>query len=246
MKKRNKIIGVIPARLKSKRLPEKLLLEINNKPLVWYTYMQIKKTRLDDLIVAVDHRKLFDRLKGLGCKVVMTSSKHKTGTDRVGEVALKNEADFYINIQGDEPLIKPGPINKMIDHINKRPGTQILTIGEKITRKEDINNPDIVKVVCNKEKDALYFSRSPVPYDRDRSKKVNYIRHIGIYCFRNDILRKIVKLAPTGLEKAEKLEQLRFLENGYKINLILSSTDTIGVDTPGDFLKVKKMIEKKN
>ncbi len=243
MKKKIKITGLIPARLKSNRLPEKLMLEIRNKPLVYYTYMQVKKSKIDDVIIAVDHKKMYSKLSDLKCNVVMTSQKHKSGTDRIGEAAQKCPADFYINIQGDEPLIKPEIINKMVDYINNNPCTEILTVGKIITEKNEINNPNIVKVVYNKNLQALYFSRHAIPYNRDNSQNIQYTKHIGIYGFRKDILNKIIKLDSSALEKIEKLEQLRFLENGFKINIIISKMDTISVDTKPDFIKVKKIIE---
>ena len=246
MVRKSRIIGVIPARLKSKRLPEKLLLEIRNRPLVYHTYMQVRKSKLDDIIIAVDHKRLLDRLKNLNCNVVMTSNKHKSGTDRIGEVARKYYADFYVNIQGDEPLIEPGIINKLIDHIHKDPDTEILTAGKKIREKKEIHNPDVVKVVYNKDYHVLYFSRYPIPFNREGSKKAEYVKHIGVYGYRKDILRKIVRLKPSFLEKTEKLEQLRFLENGFRISIILTGVDTIGVDTMEDFLEVKRIIEGKS
>lgn len=246
MKKKIKIIGIIPARLKCTRLPEKLLLEIRNKPLVYYTYMQTKKSKIDDVIIAVDHKKIFDKLLNLNCKVTMTSNKHKSGTDRIGEAAQKHNGDFYVNIQGDEPLIKPGIINKMIDYINNNPDTEILTAGKYIKEKNEINNPNIVKVVHNKNHQALYFSRHSIPFNRNKNENIQHIKHIGIYAYRKDILKKIIRLPCSILEKIEKLEQLRFLENGFKINIIITGMDTISVDTKEDFLKVKKIIERKS
>lgn len=245
MKKRIKVVGVIPARLKSTRLPEKLLLEIKNKPLVYYTYKNVVASKLTDVIIAVDHKKLYNKLKDLNCNVIMTSHHHKSGTDRVGEIAGKYPADFYLNIQGDEPLLNPSVINHIIDYIQKHPSTEILTVGEKITDKKEVHDPNIVKVVLNKDYQVLYFSRHSIPYNRDNIKGIKYVKHIGLYCYRNDILKRIIKLKHASLEKAEKLEQLRFLENGFKINILLTKTGSVGVDTKQDFLKVKKIIESK-
>lgn len=243
MRKKNRVVGIIPARLKSTRLPEKMLLMIKNNPLVYYTYKQVLKSKLDKTVVAVDHKRLFDSLKQKDCEVIMTSVKHKSGTDRIGEAAKSYKADYYINIQGDEPLISPNVINQMIAFINKNSETEILTIGKLINNKKEIHDPNVVKLVMNNQGEALYFSRCTVPFNRNQNEKQKYIKHLGIYGYRKDILRKIIKLKPSALEKAEKLEQLRFLENGFKINILLTKYDTVGVDTKGDFIKVKKIIE---
>ncbi len=239
-----KIIGVIPARLKSTRLKEKMLIEINGKPLVWYTYINSLKSKLDDVIVATDSRKIYTRLQKEGVNVIMTSSKHKSGTDRVGEVSQKIEADFYINIQGDEPLIKPSMINQIIEYVKKFPDSQIVTLCKKISKISEVNSPDIVKVVFDKNNNALYFSRSLIPYYREKSKFPIFYKHIGIYCYRRDILKHIINLPQSKLEKIEKLEQLRFLENGINIRVLITRYDTVGVDTYKDLKKVRDLLIK--
>jgi len=246
MIKQLKITGIIPARLKSTRLPEKLLLEINNKPLIYYTYMHAKKSKLNDVVVATDHKKIYNKLAEMGCKVVMTSTKHRSGTERIGEISQKIKSNFYLNIQGDEPFINPSLINKFINYLRKHPATEILTAGKVIKDHKEINDPNIVKIVYSRNNQALYFSRHPIPYNRDMNKNIIYTKHIGIYGFRNDILKKVNKLSPSSLEKAEKLEQLRFLENGYKINIIITNIDSISIDTEEDYLKVKRMVEASN
>ncbi len=243
MKRVNRIIGVIPARLKSTRLPNKILLSIKDKPMVYYTYKNVLKSKLDEVVIAVDNRKVFDILKKLDCNVKMTSSKHKSGTDRVGEISKSIKADYYINIQGDEPLIDPTLINNMIKEVKAKPDIEILTIGKSIKSKKEIEDPNIVKVVFTNNNQALYFSRCSIPYNRENSKTVKHTKHIGIYGYRTDILKTIIKLKPSALERSEKLEQLRFLEKGFKISIIFTGKDTIGVDTKKDFLKVKKIIE---
>ncbi len=237
-----KIIGVIPARLQSTRLKEKMLLSIKGKPLVWYTYSHSVQSKLDDVVIAVDDKRMYNELVRYGCKVIMTSPQCLSGTDRVGEVAQRNHADFYINIQGDEPLIQPSMLNRIIDYVKKHPKAEIVTIGKKVKDVKTAQDPSVVKIVYNQNKEALYFSRSIIPFNRDNISGVEYVKHFGIYCYRKDVLQKIGKLKQTYLEKMERLEQLRFLENGFKINIILVKEYTIGVDTKKDFDKVKKIL----
>jgi len=241
-----KIIIVIPARLKSTRLKEKMLKPIKGKPLVWYTYYNAQKSKSDDVVIATDSIKIKKILEKLNCNVIMTSKKHKSGTDRVGEVSRKIYADYYINLQGDEPLIKPQILNKIIDYIKKHKNIEILTVVKKTKDIKEIKNSAIVKVVIDKNQNALYFSRAPVPFNRDNLSNIYYYKHFGIYCYRRDILQKITKLKQSYLEKIEKLEQLRWLENGYRIKVIETKYDTIGVDTEEDFRKVKKIIRMLN
>ncbi len=237
-----RIIGIIPARLNSTRLKEKMLLEIKGKPLVWYTYTHSAQSNLDEVFIAVDDKRMYNQLKQYGCKVLMTSQKCQSGTDRVGEVAKKIQGDFYINIQGDEPLIKPGMLNQIIDYIKKYPKAEIVTLGRILTDEKDIQDPSVVKIVYNHRNEALYFSRSVIPFNREQVPGAKYIKHFGIYCYRKDVLQKICRLKPSYLEKMERLEQLRFLENGFIINVVITKQDSIGVDTKSDFDKVKKIL----
>ncbi|MDD5065871.1 MAG: 3-deoxy-manno-octulosonate cytidylyltransferase [bacterium] len=238
-----KILGVIPARLKSTRLPEKMLLRINNRPLVAYTYFNALKSRLDDVIIAVDHPRMVRELSAFKCRVMLTSSRHRSGTDRVAEVTRSVKADFYVNIQGDEPLVHPAMLNKIVDHVNKNPHVQIVTLGRKITDGKMVRDPAVVKIVMNNKKEALYFSRSVIPFNRDNTPDTEYIKHFGIYCFQARVLKELTRLKQTNLEKTEKLEQLRFLQNGYRIDVVLTEHDTISVDTPADFRRVKRILE---
>lgn len=239
------VLGVIPARLKSTRLFEKMLLPVKGKPLVAHAYGNALRSRLDGAVIAVDHERMKRELEKHGCRVCLTSRRHRSGTDRVGEVAQRIKADFYMNIQGDEPLVHPGMLNLIADHARKNPASAIVTAGKIITDPEEIRDPNVVKIVMNAKGEALYFSRSPVPYDRDGRSRVRYVKHFGIYCFRRDVLKRIVRLKPSPLEKAEKLEQLRFLENGYRIRVVLTGHDTISVDTRKDYIKVKAVLEKR-
>lgn len=238
-----KIIIVIPARLKSTRLKEKMLKPIKGKPLVWYTYYNAQQSKADDVVIATDSIKIKRILEKFSCKVIMTSKKHKSGTDRIGEVARKIYADYYINLQGDEPLIKSEFLNKIIEYIKNHKNVEILTVVKKIKDIKEIKNYSIVKVVIDKNQNALYFSRAPIPFNRDKLSNIYYYKHSGIYCYRGDILQKITKLKQGYLEKIENLEQLRWLENGYRIKVIETKHNTIGVDTEEDFKKVKKIIE---
>ncbi len=238
-----KVIAVIPARLKSTRLKEKMLKLIAGKPLVWYTYNNTKRSKVSDVVIATDSTKIKKTLEDLGCKIILTSKKHKSGTDRIGEVSKKIYADYYINVQGDEPLIKPQILNQIIDYIRKSKRVEILTVAKKIKDKSEIENPAVVKIVTDKNKNALYFSRAPIPYNREQKTNVNYYKHLGIYCYKYSVLQKIIKLKQSYLEKIEKLEQLRWLENGFDIKVIETKYDTISVDTEKDFKIVKKIIE---
>lgn len=237
-----KIIGIIPARLQSTRLKEKMLLSIQGKPLVWYTYSHSVQSKLDDVVIAVDDKRMYNELVRYGCRVTMTSPYCQSGTDRVGEVARRNHADFYINIQGDEPLIQPSMINRIIDYVKKHPKAEIVTLGKIVTNVKTAQDPSVVKIVYNQENEALYFSRSIIPFNRDNIARAKYVKHFGIYCYRKDVLQKIGKLKPSYLEQMERLEQLRFLENGFKINIVLVKEDTIGVDTKKDLDKVKEIL----
>ena len=236
-----KIIGVIPARLSSTRLPEKVLLPINGKPLLWYTARQALKSKLlDDVIIAADDKKIADAMADYPFKVVLTSKRHKSGTDRIGEIAEKYKADVYINIQADEPLIPVTNINRVARAFIENRKNEIVTLAVPLS-EDEISNPNNVKVVFNKKKEALYFSRSPIPYNRSGVKTV-YHKHIGIYGYRRNILLQLTALQQTSLEKSEKLEQLRFLENGFKITVLKTAKTSIGVDTKADFLEVKKIL----
>lgn len=239
------IIGIIPSRYNSTRFPGKPLVDIGGKSMIQRVYKQAQKVRsFSKIIVATDDVRIEEHVKSFGGDVIMTSTEHQSGTDRCGEVVrkLKENYDIVVNIQGDEPFIQPEQLEKLIatfDDVN----TQIATLAIKLKNSEDIFSPNIVKVVFSVLGNALYFSRNPIPFNRnaEREKWVNttsYYKHLGIYAFRSDILRKINTLQQSTLEKAESLEQLRWLENDFKIKLVETDIDTIGVDTPEDLLKL--------
>lgn len=243
-----KILGIIPARFASTRFPEKALVDIGGKSMVQRVYEQASKSNiLSKVVVATDHKKIFNHVENFGGRVVMTSENHLSGTDRCME-AFQNigEAfDFIINIQGDEPFIKPEQIELLARILT--PETQLATLAKKITDNETLFNFNTPKLIWNDKMEALYFSRHTIPYLRGIAQeewlsKHDFYKHIGIYAYRVDVLKAITKLKPSSLEQAESLEQLRWLENGYKIKVALTEFESIGIDTPEDLLKVNLMI----
>jgi len=237
------IMGVIPARYKSKRFPGKVLADISGKPMIQHVYERSKKSKLlNDVIVATDDTRIKRAVEKFNGNVVMTSKKHKSGSDRIAEVAKKLNADIIVNIQGDEPLINPKMIDQVVTPLLHDSNIYMSTLIRKITDPKDIKNPNIVKVVVDKNNFALYFSRSMIPY-QDVSESSGAYKHIGIYAYRKDFLLKFSKMKQSKLEKIEKLEQLRVLENGYKIKVVETNYNTISVDTPKDIKKVERTIK---
>ena len=235
-----KILGVIPARFASTRFPAKPLVDIAGQTMIERVYRQAKKSKsLSKVIVATDHSKIFDHVNNFGGEVVMTSESHVSGTDRCFEVAskAKDTFDYVVNIQGDEPFIAPEQIDLLASQLDGK--TELATLAKKIEDQEQLFNPNVVKVVMDDNGKALYFSRSPIPHIRNTAydqwlSKHSFFKHIGMYAYRADILKKITQLSVSALEKAESLEQLRWLENGYFIKVAETSHETIGIDTPED------------
>lgn len=245
-----KFIGIIPARYASTRFPGKPLADINGKPMIQRVYEQVK-IALDNVVVATDDNRIEKAVKAFGGEVVMTSSEHQSGTDRIAEAIEKIESEtkenyqVIINIQGDEPFIQPEQILALKNCFNS-PSTQIATLIKTIENPNEIFDMNKVKVVVNKNLRALYFSRSPIPYFRgseqkDWINKHRYYKHIGIYAYRRDTLNEITKLPQSSLEIAESLEQLRWLENEYVIKTDITSHESIGIDTPEDLERVTKL-----
>jgi 3-deoxy-manno-octulosonate cytidylyltransferase (CMP-KDO synthetase) len=235
-----KIIGVIPARYGSTRFPGKALAEINGKPLIQHVWENSSKSKLiNELFVATDDKRIFDAVNRFWGNAVMTSKKHKSGSDRIGEVVKNIKCDIVVNIQGDEPFINPLNIDKAIKPLISDSKIMISTLCTRIKNKDEIDNPNVVKVVTDKKGFALYFSRHAIPFDRDNTKGVTHYKHIGLYVYRKDYLMKFVKLNPSKLELAEKLEQLRILENGERIKVAVTNIDAITVDTKEDLKKLK-------
>jgi 3-deoxy-manno-octulosonate cytidylyltransferase (CMP-KDO synthetase) len=236
-----KAVGVIPARYGSTRFPGKPLALIHNKPMIQYVYEQVSKSNeLDTLVVATDHEKIKLAVEKFGGKAILTSPDHETGSDRIAEVTSKIEGDFFVNIQGDEPLIRPELIDDLVRTAKESPDC-VITAKTKIHHEEDIASPNVVKVVTDINGNALYFSRSPIPYNRAK-KEHTYYKHLGIYLYPKHILNQFVKLPQSSLEELEMLEQLRLLENGFKIKVVETSYDAVGVDTPEDIKKVENIL----
>jgi 3-deoxy-manno-octulosonate cytidylyltransferase (CMP-KDO synthetase) len=237
-----KIIGIIPARYTSSRFPGKPLSDICGKPMVWWVYNQsIKVKEFDSVYVATDDERIYNVCKDFSMNVFMTSSKHRNGTERVAEVASKIDADIFVNIQGDEPLIEPEVIHSVICPLLKESSYSISNIVSKIENPIDVLNPTVVKVAKNIINEIIYFSRQAVPYPKN-SLDVNYYRHLGLYGFKKDVLLQYPNFKQGILEQAEDIEMLRFLENGYKIISAEVVTNSIGVDTPKDLEKVVKIV----
>ena len=224
---------MIPARLDSTRFPGKVLAGLWGKPIIQHVYERTNKSkRLDEVLIATDDEKIFDTAKKFGAKVVMTSKKHLTGTDRVSEAVKRIDAEIIINIQADVPLIRPLMIDKVAKVLSDNSNLVMATLMKKIEKKEEFYNPNVVKVVADKQGFALYFSRSQLPYNT-RNSFASY-KHIGVYGYRKDFLLTFTQLSRSPLEKMENLEQLRVLENGYKIKMIETDYELIEVDTKED------------
>jgi 3-deoxy-manno-octulosonate cytidylyltransferase (CMP-KDO synthetase) len=239
-----KIIGIIPARYASTRFPAKALAMIQGKTMVQRVYEQaLQASALSKVIVATDHHLIYDHLQSFGGQVVMTSTDHPSGTDRCYEALQKTESsfDFVINIQGDEPFIQPQQINILAACLTDSQ-TQIATLVKKIADSDTLFDPNKPKVVLNANSEAIYFSRQALPYIRGTQTgqwldKHTFYKHIGMYAYRTDILAQLTRLPVSGLEKAEALEQLRWLENGYRIKVAITPYDSLGIDTPEDLIK---------
>ena len=237
-----KVIAVIPARLASMRLPQKMLREINGRPLAVWVYQAVHSSPLlEDVIIATDSEEIVEACRKHSCKARMTSSAHRSGTERVHEISQSVAAEVYINVQGDEPMIRADHIATLIELMKDR-DVPVATLKTPAA-PEDIPNPNAVKVVTDMTGRALYFSRSTVPYDRDGSQP-HYFKHLGIYAYRKPALDLFVGLPESRLERAERLEQLRFLENGIPIYAAETPYDSVGVDTEGDFARVQEILRK--
>ena len=245
------VIAIIPARYGSTRLDGKPLLDIGGKPMVQWVYERAKKAKfIRDVMVATDDKRVMSAVERFGGKAVMTSSSHRSGTDRIAEAAGSLNADVIVNVQGDEPLIEPEMIDEAIKPLLAESSLLISTLKTRIANEEELKDPNVVKVVTDREGFAIYFSRLPIPYVRESSEfgvrsselKATYYKHIGLYVYRKDFLLKFAKMKPTPLEDAEKLEQLRVLENGYKIKVVQTKYNSVGVDTQEDLERVREIV----
>ncbi len=243
-------IGIIPARYGATRFEGKLLADFCGKPVIQHTWENAKKSKaIDDLIIATDDKRIFNAVKGFGAKVTYTSKSHKSGSDRLTEAVSSIDAKVVVNIQADEPLVHPTMIDDVVDPVLKNDEIDLATLCHKIRTQEELSDPNVVKVVFDRKGFALYFSRSPIPYGAVKSSasypKTCY-KHIGLYAYKKDFLFTFKSLSQSRLEKSEKLEQLRVLENGYKIKVVESKFDTVGIDTPADLMKATELIKNSN
>ncbi len=233
-----KITGIIPARFASTRFPGKPLTDINSKTMIRRVYEQASKSKLlQQVIVATDDERIMNEVRSFGGLVVMTSANHQNGTERCAEAASAIQSDIIINIQGDEPFIYPEQIDLLAGCFIDS-DVEIATLIKPQQSNEELLNPARIKVVINNRKEAMYFSRSIIPFERNQLNTTFY-KHIGIYGFKKDVLAKLVVLKPTILEETESLEQLRWLENGYRIKCAVTDLESISIDTPEDLLKLK-------
>lgn len=237
---------VIPAREKSSRLPNKLLIEVNGKPIIkWTVENCLNVKNIDRVIVATDSERIKEALKNLDIDIFITPENIKSGSDRIAYVLKYIEDEDIINVQGDEPLVNVEDIENLANVLKNG---DITTLAYPIDKEEDFKNPNIVKVVLDKDNYALYFSRSPIPFPRDISfneikKSIKVYKHIGIYGYKKEILYKFsYELEPSPIEEVEKLEQLRFLYNGYKIKVVEAKEETVGIDTEEDLRKFKLLL----
>jgi 3-deoxy-manno-octulosonate cytidylyltransferase (CMP-KDO synthetase) len=241
-----KATGIIPARFDSIRLKGKILAQIKGKPIIRYVYERAKKAKLlDEVIIATDDKRIKKAAEKFGAKVEMTPPDVSTGTDRIARVAECLHSDIIVNIQGDEPLIHPPLIDSLVQTMCDDFSINIATGIYRTNNKIELNDPNIVKVVKDRDNHALYFSRSLIPYPKNKENAFFY-KHLGIYAYRRGFLLTFATLPPADLEETEGLEQLRILDYGYKIKLIESEIDSIGIDTQEDLDKVTKLMENKH
>jgi 3-deoxy-manno-octulosonate cytidylyltransferase (CMP-KDO synthetase) len=244
MKANANVIGVIPARYNSQRLPYKLLRLAGGKTLLQWTWENACRAHmLDELIIACDHSEIEEAAKGFGANVVLTSPQHKSGTDRIAEAVRDREAKVVINIQADEPLVNASIIDRLAQEILYNDDIVMASVKKRIEDEGEINSSNVVKVICDRDGFALYFSRRPLPYYRDRGSHKVYYKHLGIYAYTKDFLFTFKNLPQSYLEDAEKLEQLRALEAGHKIKILETQFDSCGVDTEDDLRRFVSLVD---
>ena len=242
----SKVIAIIPARWASTRFPGKPLVPLHGKPLVQHVWERASRAkRVGRIIIATDDMRIAEAAFDFGAEVALTSPKHPTGTDRLAEVVRQlKSASIILNVQGDEPDIAPSTIDRLAEALQDDPKLGMVTAANPLTDPADVPDPNVVKVVTDLAGRALYFSRSVIPHDRDGRGGVKYLRHQGIYGYRRKVLLAFVKWKPTPLEQAEKLEQLRALEHGIAIGVIVVRRESVGVDVPGDVAKAERALRK--
>ncbi len=243
-----KFIGIIPARYASTRFPGKPLAMLGGKPVIQHVYEKVAAA-LEEAYVATDDQRIFDTVCHFGGKAVMTRPDHKSGTDRIEEAIEKigGEWDVIVNVQGDEPFVAKSQL-ETICHCFDDPTTQIATLGKPFSNMEAVENPNSPKIVVDNQGFAMYFSRSIIPFVRGEQKEnwlahYPFLKHLGIYAYRKDVLREVTQLPQSSLELAESLEQLRWLQNGYKIKVGTTDVETVGIDTPQDLVRAEEFLK---
>ncbi len=232
---RQRVLAVIPARYASTRFPGKPLALLKGKEIILHVAARARQCKtVDDAVVATDDQRIFDVVVKGGFKAVMTRPDHVCGTDRIAEVAAGSDADIIVNIQGDEPMIDTVSVDRAVQALLDDSALNVATLAVPITHDDEFNNPNAVKVVMDYRGNALYFSRAPIPYNRGKLEKISRHKHLGLYVYRRAFLLKFSLMEPGILEQAEQLEQLRILQNGVNIRVIVTGKDSIGIDTPED------------
>jgi len=239
------VVGVIPARYGSSRLPGKPLVDLQGKPLLYHVFQRCLKARsLSRVLIATDDDRIHKAAREFGAEVVMTGREHRSGTDRIAEAVQDIDADLVINIQGDEPLIDFRAIDQVVQLLKEDDAADMVTLKAPIFSEEDLLNPNVVKVVTDERGYALYFSRAPIPFHRAKPQSFDdCYRHIGLYAYRRGFLMQFTKWTPSTLERMEDLEQLRALEHGARIKVGLTGASVFGIDTPEDLERIRKMME---
>ena len=240
-----RIIGVIPARYKSSRLEGKPLADILGKPMVQHVYERAKRAPcLDEVVVATDDERIRSAVESFGGRVAMTSADHRSGTDRVAEATRNIAADVIVNIQGDEPMLDPAMLAELVEPYKSATDASIVTLKKRVAHESDFADPGVVKVVTDPDGFALYFSRSLIPYPRQRTPQFAVFEHLGLYAYTRDALMRLAELPPSALEEIESLEQLRALENGMRILVVetASRQDMLSVDTQADLERARELL----
>ena len=241
-------VAIIPARYASTRLPGKPLVVLHGKKMIERVWERVRSAaRISRVIVATDDQRILQAVAAFGGEAVMTRAEHRSGTERIAEVAataVDAQEDIFVNVQGDEPLIDPGAIDTLVEAIESDPVVQVATLAVPVAKPADIMDPNIVKVVLDFDGNALYFSRAPIPWVRDRQAAVyvRHMKHLGLYAFRRDALLDFPTLPLGDLERVEQLEQLRWMENGYKIRVAETSHDSLSVDVPEDVIRLDQIL----
>lgn len=243
-----KTVGIIPARWGSTRFPGKPLAPILGRPMIqWVVEAALKAVRLSQVIVATDDSRILDAVKGFGGCAELTSDQHRTGSDRIAEVAARGQWDLVVNIQGDEPLIDPADIDRAVKGLADNPDIPVSTLMAPVKTEDERDDVNVVKVVTDARGRALYFSRSPIPHNRDGGGEApleGVFRHLGLYAYRSSFLREFTRMPSTPLEELEKLEQLRILESGFPILVLNTENRSPGVDLPEDIEKLETLLAK--